>query len=683
MKSFSEPSAAIFLILFSGLLTVPAHSADWVIKDAPYRAKIRLVEPANDPEAGVSIELPDFGAERSDLTDAVLIDSKGMSLPLKPFWHGNGQHALSLFVAKGIEPTKDYFLYFGGENVRLINTWTPRLGLFLETRRLGPLPKIDSWNEMQNTWREARQVDGAGFVPSIYTAGNPFGGYANYASHYTGLLLTSSDKEEVLYTLSSDASFVLVDDRLVLEWPGIHSQYANEKTVKKTSIPATEGLRKIDYYQAKIGEGESSSMLGWVKNGHFEAVPPSAWVHPGRSKVLNIEQKVGLPVPEVSVHYNSCIGFGGYWLYDVVIEPARSIPKGWDLEWHFEDGNVFPGDRCERIMTGGRPQSVTLFCRKGDVLIQGVGQLKFPENTASASVKNPTERASYITLISKENPNGLSAPALESMLPLLIEYAANDLTGRFATAWLSKAPPSSNPLWLPAQLSAIRMMAQTNPQKALEYLRSIDPVLRKEHNRELSMLELDLLVFYLRDPSAQSVAHRIAFDLPKTEVEELSNIRIGDLYRLTEHPDLCVQQYAAVQKTVTDETGGRKLPTMDRSYSITVDYLLGDGLRQEADQKLREWEIVHPMAKIDSDFLLLQARMLNSFGYWTESLTELDSFKKMHRDSPYEITADFYRAEALLGLGKKDEARKIWSAIAKDFPNHELATKCRELLSKS
>ena len=45
----------------------------------------------------------------------------------------------------------------------------------------------------------------------------------------------------------------------------------------------------------------------------------------------------------------------------------------------------------------------------------------------------------------------------------------------------------------------------------------------------------------------------------------------------------------------------------------------------------------------------------------------------MNPDSPYQIPADYHRARALWELGKKDDARKLWQGIAKNFPKHELA----------
>lgn len=663
------------------LMAFTCRAADWKVKDAPYRAIIKLSNPPNDPAAGVEIELPDFGASRDDLGDVLLMNSEGEQIPTVPVWHSVGRKGL--LVAQSMKSGKDYYLYFGGKVARSLGGWNPKQGLILETRSLGPKPLLNTEPEMLETWNGCTNKNGIGFVSSINMTGNPFGESTNYASHFTGLYRTTTGEQLTFYTLSSDASFVLADGHPFVDWPGIHGSRANEKHIHKGTVTAASDSIKIDYYQAKGATDQPGfAALGMEKDGKFIPVPSDAWVHPGSAHVEKIEQAGGLPVPYPTISYDSYIGYGGAWLYDVILNAPHITSPGWSSEWHFADGTVITGNRAERIIPYGTPQSVMLVFRKGTQVTQGIAQISFPETLPAASVKDPADLARYLGLLAQEKPETLPPSTIESLLPLLIEYANNDLTGRFATQWLLKSPQPANPLWINAMLSSIRSTAQTDPKKALLQLQAIDTVTRKQHLKELSMLELELLVFYLKDPSVPTVAHRVEFDLSGTPEAQLALIRIGDYFRLTDQPDKAEAQYASVQKQIPDATGGRKLPAMDRSYSITVDNLLANGMRHEADEKLREWELVHPLCKRDSDFLLLQARMLNSFGYWSQALAELDSFKKTHLDSPYEITADFYRAESLNGLGKHDEARKIWSDIVKNYPRNELADQCRQLLSK-
>jgi len=667
------------LAFFMGLSAL-AQSADWVIKGAPFRARIRLQEPPKYPDAGVAIELPDFGGSRADLADAVLVDSEGAPQPLAAIWRGAGQQAILL--AKTLSAGKDYAVYFGGQTAHQPRTWTPKTSLLLETRRLPAKPKIGSWQELEESWRTAPAVDGVGFVSTIYTAGNAFGANADFASHYSGWLVTPEGGNILFYTLSSDASFVLVNDKLALDWPGIHSPAADLKTVRSKEVPCSPGLTKIDYYQAKIGGGESAAVLGWQRNGKFEAVPPDAWVHPGSIKILRLEDARGWPVPLISVGFHSYLGYGGSWFFDVECAAPADLPPEWMAEWHFEDGAVFAGTKCQRVLVGATPQLVTMTLRRGNDVTTGMNRVVFPDNPTEASVRNPGDLAWYLGLLDKETPSKLSQPTLDAVLPLLIDFADSERIAKFAAAWLRKNHPPSDPLWLPAQMACLHTLEQNNPRKALEEMRRLDPAARKKYAQVFPLYELDVLVFLLRDASAEDLARRIGFEDPESETAALAKIRIGDLYRLTGRIKPAVDQYQSVQKAIADETGGRKLPAQDRAYSITVEDLLERGLRSEAAEKLREWELRHPMAKFGSDFLLLRARMLNAFGRWVEALVELDSFKKVQPDSPYEIDADFHRAEALSALGKTDEAQKIWKDISTRYPHHELAAPSKARLAK-
>lgn len=670
-------AAIAFFMAGSG---VRAQSAGWSVKGAPFRATIRLLEAQITPDAGVEIELPDFGGSRADLADVVLVDAKGLGQPVAPVWRGNGQR--TILLAKEIAPGKDSFVYFGGQTARTPRPWSPRTSLLLETRRLPAAPQINSWQEMERTWRAAAPVDGAGFVDTIYRAGNAFGENADFASHFTGWLATPEGGDLVLYTLSSDASFVLVNDRLALEWPGIHGPAANLKTVRSKAVACSQGYTKIDYYQAKVGGGESAAVLGWQKNGKFETVPASAWLHPGSARVVKIEDARGWPLPQIGVRVNSCIGYGGYWLFDVECSAPPDLPAGWSAEWLFEDGATFSGTTCERVLVGTRPQVVTLKLRRGNDATAGSQRLSFPDNPSGASAKNPDDLARYLGLIDKENPSQLAPPTLEALMPLLIDFADNARAAKVAAAWLSKNHPPADDLWFRVQMVRLQAIAQSDPRRALEEVKRIDPAARKKYAQLFSLFELELLVFNLRDPSAEEAARRIGFEYPGSETATLSKIRAGDIFRLTGRIRQAVEQYRNIQKSIPDETGGRKLPAQDRAFSITVESLLEGGLRREAAEKLREWELCHPMAKFDGDFLLLRARMLNAFGRYEEALVELESFQQIQPGSPYEIDADFYRAEALEGLGKTDEAGKIRENIATRYPRHELAAPSRAKLAR-
>jgi len=314
--------------------------------------------------------------------------------------------------------------------------------------------------------------------------------------------------------------------------------------------------------------------------------------------------------------------------------------------------------------------------------MRGTKRFGFSDDLREASIHDSGAMSHYLDLLSRETPAGLSKATLGADLFLLRDFATDGQIARFATPWLNAGPASDDPLWLTAQMARLRAMAQDNPKMALDELRRIDPAVRQRYAQPLDILELDILVFCLHDPGVSVLAKRLAFELPNSDIERLAKVRVGDYYRLTGRYSQAVDQYRAVQRTIVDESAGRKLPAQDQAYSITIENLIEKNQRREAMDMLQEWEVNHPIAKFDSDFLLLRGRALNAFGRWNESLAELDSFKKAQPDSPYVIDADFYRAQALNGLGRKEEARKIWNDIVKDYPNSDRAGPSRVLAAK-
>jgi tetratricopeptide (TPR) repeat protein len=653
------------------LLSTAAVAADppWAIQDAPVRAGFRAGNAPTMPEAGWLLEVPELGVTSANMADVVLMDAKGAQLPLAKMARMEG-HKL-LLLAQNLTKGQEVFVYYGGNRQRREVKWSPKTSLLMETRRMPVGTKMDDWAQLDSAWKNAKESDGAGFVGNIGHGENPFGDSSNFLTHYSGVLRLP-DKKATVYTISSDASFILANDKLVFGWPGKHNSQVNANTVQKANVSAPEGVVKIDYFHGKEAGGNPTMLLGWEKGGKLEAIPADAWVHPGTSELVRIEHVAGWPVPQANARVATYIGYEGHWLFETQCSLKGGLPAGWSARWEWNDGAIFEGAECNRVCVGPAPARVIVRLANGQQQTSGARQVEFNGTPPAASIENDGDVKRYMGLIEKEDPARLAAPTLAGHLTLVGEFGTDQLLGRYGTAWVAKNNNQSDPLWLTAQLARIRSLAQTNPPAAVAELHKFDLATRKKFP-QLSMLELDILVFGLKSPEALPIAQRVAFDQPNTDYARIAKVRVGDLYRLLGKVKEARAQYESVQKTIADETGGKKLPAMDRAFSITITGLIDQGERKAAEAKLAEWEADHPLAKYESDFLLLRGRVLMLFGRWNEALQEIESFRTFQGDNPFQILADFYRAKALFELGKKDEAKKIWGEIAKNYPKHELA----------
>ena len=678
---FSLSAFQLFSFLILPGVNLCAEATSWQVQGASYRATIQLQTPPKVADTGILIDLPEFGQTRADMGNLVLVDETGAPQPLAKVWRGEGRHLLLL--AKEMKPGKNYTVYFGGSPAIDSPNWAPKLSLMMETRLLPPGTKYDTWANMQKAWTSATETDGAGFVEWIYHGSNPFGIGVNFLTHYTGWIETNGLTNIFLYTLSSDSSYVLVDGRFEFDWPGVHSPWATPKTVHGKEVACSPGFAKIDYYQAKGStEADAAMVLGWKKDNKLQAIPPDAWLHPGTSTIKNIEEIHSLPFPTLKAEALSYIGYGRQWFYEMKYSPAEKLPDGWTVEWEFEDGAQATGTECRRVVVGSKAWNVTLKLKHDLTELRGIKRVAYPESVHAASINDTGDVARYLALLAQEKPELLSKDSLDACLMFLLDFGSNEETAGFAEAWLKKNPEPHGRLWIQAQSIRLRALAARDAGKALAELSLTEPQIRKKFQQELDLLELDLVVYFLRDARTEETAKRIAFQYPNSETERIAKIRNGDYFRLTEQYKKAVAQYQEIQKMIVDESAGRKLPAQDQAYSITIKNLISKNLRSETLDALHEWELRHPMAKFDSDYLLLEGRALNAFGRWTEALAELDSFKKIQHDSPFLIDADFYRAVALEGLGRKEEARKIWHGITTSYPKHELAAQSKQLAEK-
>ena len=677
------------LVLAGCLLTAAASARAqtpvWAVKDAPVRAVLKLADTPSNPDAGAMVELPDLGLVKPNGGDYALTDADGKPVPVAAVYRAPGQD--TLLLARDLRAGQNYYLYVGGARGA---SWSPKTSLLMETRRSsGP---HDGWfasfGTLQSAWNSSAAVpQGAAFVEKVYSADNPFGEQVNFLSHFSGYLAPTNGDVE-LFTNSADSSFILVNDQLFTEWTGHTPANVNEKSLRSKKLPASSEPVKVDYYQAKNGEANPAIMsMAWKPaGGHIELVPGSAFLHPGSTTLEKLESEKGGPVPAPIIHLASYLGFGGAFLYEMRGTLAPADLAGATVEWRFNDGAVLTGTNVKRVLSGAPGiQQMSVTARRGAEAMTVTRRLDFfgkpPPEASGGEEEGPKAReahARYVGALMELDPSKLDAAMLTAALPLLYEDGTDAQTAAFANAWLALKPDPRDALWLPAFSARVRAMALTDPRAAIAEL-GANSAARQFYNAPLSLLELELLVFSIHDPSVLPRVQQLAFGLGP-EQGKLGEIRVGDFYRLSGNVEQAMARYRAAQPP--DSSDGRRLPAEDQANSITVEDLLENATRREAAERLRTWEFAHPMAKFTTNFLVLRARLLSLYGRWREALTELEAFPATHPDSPYQIDVDYYRARALHELGHKDEARRVWQDIAKNYPRSELARSSAEWAAK-
>ena len=679
-----------FLSLLFGIALISAqaapepHVASWKVADAPYRVVVRQTSAPNAPEAGFLIDLQEFGQTRPDLADMLLTDAEGKSLPLAKIGRRAGGRVQLL--AQKLEPKSPYYLYFGGNNIRLAPEWTPKVSLLMETRLAPDNLAFDSLREVKSAWDQSKDAPGAGFVDQIYQGGNLFGPSFNFLTHYTGYLRVPKAREITFYTLSSDCSFVKVNDQLELGWPGRHTPSTTPPKLAKKAVQCAEGLVKIDYYAAKgdlapEATPEAATVLGWQTGTGFEAIPKDSWLHPGMTQVSPAQSADGRWVPVAKASVESFLAYANQWFYETRIElrPPQSA-EGWTATWEFEDGAAVSGTGGAHLLTGKESQTIQCKLTRNGTTLNEVFRVDVPERLQRASINNQSDIRRYLDLIGAEAVQKLNPDSIRSRLVLLCDYGTDQEVAQYGAKWAERN--QSDELWLLVRAAEIRARAQSDPAKAkqefISLQQTLEPAPRQVYAAYLDMMEVDLLAFCVRDPEAFGRITQIAFLNAGTDLERTARVRLGDLHRLLGHFKEAAEQYRSLEP----QTPSLAQAAKDSAAALLLSDLLDKGFGRDAQLKLNEWELRRPMVKFDTEFLLLHARDLLLLGRWSEALAELDSFGQVQPDSPFQTDAQYYRALALYVKGDKEEARKLWLAFAKDYPRHRLTPEARNWAKK-
>lgn len=686
-------------------------AADWAMPQLLYRMPVRVTSTPSEPANGYLIRLPQFGQVRPDGRDIVLSDG-GNPVPIRVVYQKPGMHVLIL--AKDLKPGSAYTLYFGGDLPKIQTpTWEPHKSLFLETRPLQENLKNSSWNKLETLWSKTTASFGGDFVDAISERGNPFGPHYGYMSRYSGRLAIPGLKEIEVYGWGLDTAGFMIDEKppLFQQVPSDVKFLSHPENIAKKRIDLSMGTVAIEAFHAKEPQGGSIEMegmvdFGWVdpeiaaeaakiqkenekagRDGEttrvptpFKPLPPNWYQHPGETETGAIETASGAPVPLPVVSLKSYIGWNDLWLFEVSAKLAGPLPQGWTAKWEFASGGSAAGPDVRQILSGIDPAPVKVTLSNGSTQLSGFVVPNLYARIPEASINKPEDTSRYCELISSTAPESINPNALGAFCVFLSEFGSADILSKYVSGWMASSANRNSPLWEKVIPSYVSALAQTSPKEALEVLKKAHTDFRTpEMQAKLAILQTDILVFILQDPAAIDQCRSLSLLLKGKPEENLGAIRTGDFYRLTNQPEKAISSYQAAQ---SPEARTKKQAAMDQSNSMNVKNLIDAGETRDAMDTLVAWELQNPMAKLQSDFLLLRSRALIALGRNAEAMREIQSFAALNADSPYQIDADFYLAAALKGLGRTREAEDLWKKIVEKYPRSPLALKAKRLLGE-
>lgn len=558
-----------------------------------------------------------------------------------------------------------------------------RRGCLLETfeYRGGSPGNLTGMREVLKLAEPAPQ--GADFVPNVFFGHNPFADSERFVSRYTGWLMCPETGTYVFCTSSDDASFLLIDDTLVVEWPGWHGAVADTRFQARKSLE--KGLHKLEYLHVN-GGGETIAVAAWQlpSQKRIVPIPPEAFAPVARGRFLRAERLGGRP----ALHFE--VEIAGYCYFEDriavrVIFRNMTDPAGGRSAWDFGDGLSGTGAICEHVYLSEGVYRVRLTMGKDTV--ENRVRVERPWGKLPSAPPEPASR--YAETVRRYELSKMAGPALEAAALLFKAAGMPEEEERVLLAVVERPSEVSDRVYFEAVLFLVKRWREepSRRQAAMKLLSRAEAHLRGDPNLHARVLKErgDILFYYERDLDGalgeyDKVVGRFAGKL-EDHIVRITKIRIGDVFRKKGDYDKALEAYRDAERFrihgVQGDPQVRKGSLMQAAESaveqkdISAAQLALDTL---------EWEF--PAEKLFGQTSLLRAKAALLEKNFAEALVQLDDLVRVNPRANAAPEALFLAAEIERSLGRTAEAVRRYEQLVKEYPDSPRASDARTRLAR-
>lgn len=335
----------------------------------------------------------------------------------------------------------DYELLYGGEvakGAEVSPPWTAKEGLLLETRQWRDCD-LNNLDLIRAAFTAAKRI-GADYVDGVNHSDNPFLWEPGpFLSKYEGWLHIDKAAKYGFLTSSQDASFLLIDGKVVVSAPGRHGPMRHAQRGSRQDIDLRPGQYKFEYYHAAAGK-EAVMVAAWEIDPPDvkplpKAIPPDVFKVQAvaRAPVGTLTMRTMKLAPDFLIKIDGDVPLpdNDQPLIKVSFRDmsARSLSAGAKIEWSFGDGQTSDKASPEHVYLRPGLYPVKLSFKRG------AG--KPVEITNRIFVERPR------LLIRDRDKAKAELPTLDAFLPILQTYDPTTLDAaglrQLAAAFEAKA----------------------------------------------------------------------------------------------------------------------------------------------------------------------------------------------------------------------------------------------------
>ncbi|RPI64427.1 MAG: PKD domain-containing protein [Planctomycetaceae bacterium] len=672
-------AAAVLLLAWAS----PCLAAGWLGEAWLYRRHVTLEKftPAEQGSDIAVVTMPTGGLSKPDGSDICVATYDGKQVPCRVLMVGPGdQVRLAFGIQSGVN---NYYVYWG--NAKPVATKEPeiRRGVLLEMWNFPENTPIKNFEQVQKLFATVsaspKDLIGRDFRERIFQAHNPFGPQARIACIYTAYFHAPKTGEYEFSTSSQDASYLLIDDKLLIDNGGYHRPQSDISKLAKVNLDV--GVHKMTFYHVSGGGGDPVAVVAWRSPGKdkVEPMPNFAFLPVVATTIGPMEEYAKeLTIDFIPRQLGESFMADRYFQRFAFDALAAASKPGADTkwEWDFGDGQKSSAAKVEHVYLADGDYTVKLNAKTFVGTLTRTNKIRVARAWDRVTENKLDTLRQQADIVAKYDFAALSADANAQAVLLL--HRAGEQAGEMKAgeALVARESAPAKLLAEAAQAYAETLIAAGQADKAVAALTKAAKIASEPN------VSASLLVQAGRAALDEADQPKIALDIfeqilrkyPKASpvpAVRQARIGVGDSWAAQGDYDKAKETYTAAG--VRADTSTNQPAVLKGDFARHVE----DYIRQKNYDAAREWidrwEDSFPLDKLEGYSTLLRCRLYQGAGEWKHLTLAAGTLVKVNPTSNYCPALLMLSAEAYTKLKQPDQAKAAWKQIVEKYPESPVA----------
>lgn len=663
------------LVVATLAATSAADQAPWLEGEWPIRRVVDVkVERATYPGDEATVcTFYSGGMIQADGSDIRVAVQGRRLVPHRVLQIGPGDFARVAFAAApGLER---YYVYYGNPKAERPEPWELKRGVLLEARKWSG-GSLDRLADVRQVWDKAAPL-GADLVGHVNFSFNPFGPVEMpTAFHYTGWFVAPQPGTYEIATSSDDASWLLIDGKEVVAWPGAHGPVGDARHAGKHVLAL--GVHRLDYWHVNQG-GPMMAVAAWRPPGaeRFVAIPPAAFLQAYEAKLVETDVRGRRLVADFFPEHA-----GEAWWPDhyAVRMRFRNLSKGVSLqhggrfEWDFGDGQKARDANPVHVYLAHGNYTVTLKASRGSESHTFRTTVRAERDWWRQTERKIDAANKYAEEVARYDFETLDLPSLAMAVDLFDHEGMRDPLIRAAsTLVLKREGAPEEDLHRVGLLLGERLREDGRADDAIKIYRRAEQRLKTPARKaQLAVQTGEALLRNLHRHDAAEEEYQRVLEVYAAGAARATlrraHIGMGDIRRHRGKTGEAREAYEAAAKIQVKQFTPTQAAVRIGTLARYVEEFTRKRDWEWAFKFLEDWAWEFPAEKLEGHWSLLRARALVAKGNQEEALREAMDLLAANPESPHAVRLLILAAECEVAAGRMDQARRLLQTAVEDYP---------------